>query len=170
MGSALTRTRWPRAGGDACSAASLGRLSVGVAVSGGGQATPPTKQQGGGVSFWKRLSQSYRPPSPKGGAEGGTHTCLSYARNVVPQVRTGGGAFRGQRLGKGPDQQSQEEPAGPRETPRKAGPSRAGDRCAESSRCPSGPRQGGGRGGPGRTRPPPWLLWALQGVKCARDK
>lgn len=61
---------------------------------------------GAGVPFQKRLLQSSRSPSPKGGAQGGTHTCLSYARNVAPQAEGGGGggggASWGWRLGKGP--------------------------------------------------------------------
>lgn len=50
---------------------------------------------GARVSSGKRLLQ--RPsPSPTGGAEGGTHTCLSYARNVAPRAGgQGGGAPRG---------------------------------------------------------------------------
>lgn len=44
--------------------------------------------------------------------------------------------------------------------------SRAGDRCAESSRCPSGPRRGGGRGGPGRTRPPTLAALGLAGSEA----
>lgn len=77
--------------------------SIWVAVTERGQATSLTKRQGGGVSFRKRQFQNSKPPSPKGGAEGGTHTCLSYARNVVPQVRTGGGVFLGARgWGRGP--------------------------------------------------------------------
>lgn len=117
VGSVQTRARWLRAGGN-------GRLScqprqapsAWAAGTGRGQASSLTKQ-GVGVSFWQRLPQSSRPPSPKGGAEGGTHTCLSYARNVVPQEGEGEEEEtrlpRGWRLGKGPDQQSQGDPAGP---------------------------------------------------------
>lgn len=130
----------------------------GGAVSGGGQATP---RQSRGVSFRKRLSQSHRPPSPKGGAEGGTHTCLSYARNVVPQVRTGGGAFRGRGWGRGLTSRARKTLQVPAElgtgVPGAAGA--PGDPGEEEGEV--------GRGGPG---PPPWLLWALQGVRRARDQ
>lgn len=73
---------------------------VWAAGTGRGRATPLTKQ-GAGVSFRKRPSQNRGPPSPKGGAREGTHTCLSYARNAAPQPAWGRSLPGGQGLGRG---------------------------------------------------------------------
>ena len=62
-----------------------------------GQATSLTKQ-GGRVSLLP--GANLQSPSPTSGAEGGTHTCLSYARNVAPQAEDwGGGASWGLEAG-----------------------------------------------------------------------
>lgn len=67
--------RVARAGGVACSATSLGQLALRRPGH-----FPDKAGEEGGASFWRE----HGPPPPKGGAEGGTHTCLSYARNVAP--------------------------------------------------------------------------------------
>lgn len=56
---------------------------------------------GGGGLLRKGPAKSSGPPSPRGGAEKGTHTCLSYARNEAPNARTGRSLPGGRRLGKG---------------------------------------------------------------------
>lgn len=58
---------------------------------------------GGGGLLRKGLAENSGPPSPRGGAGKGTHTCLSYARNEAPHVRAGRSLPGGRRLGKGPE-------------------------------------------------------------------
>ena len=117
-----------------------------AAGTGRGQATSLTKQ-GARVSF---LLPGANPqsPSPTSGAEGGTHTCLSYAWNVAPQAEDwGGGASWGLEAGEGA--QSQEDPAGPKGETEESVSSGAGDQvclpaagAAARSRVPVGRRWG----------------------------
>ena len=109
-----------------------------AAGTGRGQATSLTKQ-GVRVSF---LLPGANPqsPSPTSGAEGGTHTCLSYAWNVAPQAEDwGGGASWGLEAGEGA--QSQEDPAGPKGETEESDPSGAGDQvCRPAAGAPAGSR------------------------------
>lgn len=148
---------------------------VWAAGTGRGQATSLT-EQGTRVSF---LLPGANPqsPSPTSGAEGGTHTCLSYARNVAPQAEDwGGGASWG--LEAGEVAQSQEDPAGPKGETEESDPSGAGDQvCLPAAGAPAGSRvQVGMRwghpgGGPGRMCPLALAPVGLLGVgdRCDRD-
>lgn len=107
-----------------------------AAGTGRGQATSLTKQ---GVRVSLLPGANPQSPSPTSSAEGGTHTCLSYARNVAPQAEDWGGASWGLEAGEGA--QSQEDPTGPKGETEEGDPSGAGDQvCLLAAGTPAGSR------------------------------